>query len=377
VYDQQFDKLTGVTLLANRRSSFDLQFKGIASTIMKRNIDFAPLDVESPIRVFVGAEPEQVLAVKVLEHSIKKHASMAVRVEPLHQALQDAELVVPTPKRPELAPRTPFTYQRFAIPALKNFKGRAIYVDSDMQVFDDIKKLWTLPFQGAPLLAVQEPPGSGRRPQFSVMLLDCEALDWKVDEIIQQLDAGQWTYEELIYHMAAAPGWRAGIPSFWNDLERHEPGSSALTHYTDMDQQPWLETVNPIARVWCQGLLDAIADGAITRDLVVEEIAKGHVRPSLRAQIDLGIADPCALPKSARGSDDKFLPPHVLAASLAKYGRKQPSWRLRLTRSSRMMAWRMASKLGLWDGLKKGRQLLKKARQDMRVAAARRRHGVS
>ena len=50
---------------------------------MNADINFSPLDVDSPITIFVGTQPEQMLAFKVLEYSIRKHSSMSVRVVPL------------------------------------------------------------------------------------------------------------------------------------------------------------------------------------------------------------------------------------------------------------------------------------------------------
>src|SRR5207249_1624073 len=145
--------------LANSRSSFNRQFEEIARIIMTTSVDYAPLDVESPVRIYVAATDAQMLAVKVLEFSIKKHASVSVEVTPLHTT----GLAIPVPKDARNLPRTPFSFQRFLIPALKGYRGRAIYLDSDMQVFRDIRELWTLPFDGADLLTVREPEQSGRR----------------------------------------------------------------------------------------------------------------------------------------------------------------------------------------------------------------------
>src|SRR5689334_22832572 len=133
----------------------------------------------TPIRVYVGSQEAQMLAVKVLEFSIRRQASLPVEVFPLHHT----QIEFPLPKDVRNRPRTPFSFQRFYIPALAGFQGRAIYLDSDMQVFRDIRELWTLPFEGADLLAVREPGESGRRPQFSVMLLDCDALAWNLSDI--------------------------------------------------------------------------------------------------------------------------------------------------------------------------------------------------
>jgi hypothetical protein len=305
-YSREFSQLRDSTLLNNGHQSFDTQFQGFARTIMHTGIDFAPLNIESPIRVFVGAAPPQMLAVKVLEYSIRKHASMSVDVFPLCQAPLD----FPLPKDPANRPRTPFSFQRFVIPSLKHFHGRAIYVDSDMQVFRDMRELWTLPFNGADLLAAREPGDTGRRPQFSVMLLDCERLRWNLTEIVARLDSGELDYEKLMYRMAVAERIDAAIDPTWNSLERFDDGKTALLHYTDMNRQPWLSRANKLNYLWTRDLLEAIDHGIISREYVAAEVTAGHVRPSLLYQVDHRLEDTALLPKAARALDAKFIPPH-------------------------------------------------------------------
>ncbi len=83
-YGSAFDDLKDQTRLNNGQPSYDLQFQGFARTISSTGVDYAPLDIESPIRVYVGSQEEQMLSVRVLEHSIRRHASMSVQVQPLH-----------------------------------------------------------------------------------------------------------------------------------------------------------------------------------------------------------------------------------------------------------------------------------------------------
>jgi len=106
-YSSEFNYLRDKTLFSNSRESFDVQFRVIAETIMNTGINYAPLDVESPVRVYVGATEAQMLAVKVLEYSIRKYASMSVEVFPLHLSGK----VIPTPQHPDKRPRTPFSFQ--------------------------------------------------------------------------------------------------------------------------------------------------------------------------------------------------------------------------------------------------------------------------
>jgi hypothetical protein len=265
-----------------------------------------PPDVGSPIRVYVGSQEAQMLAVKVLEFSIRKYASLPVEVFPLHHGPVD----FPMPKDVRNRPRTPFSFQRFYIPMLAGYRGRAIYLDSDMQVFKDIRQLWTLPFDGADLLAAREAGESGRRPQFSVMLLNCAELHWSLPKIVAALDQGQLTYETLMYEMAVAKQVRAAIDPSWNSLERYEEGETALLHYTDMPTQPWVSRENKHGDLWVRDLIQAVREGVITREYIAEHVRQGFVRPSLLSQVELEVEQAGRLPKGVQALDDGFVPPY-------------------------------------------------------------------
>ena len=311
-YSKEFTDLKDKTLLANSRSSFDRQFEEIARTIATTGIDYAPLDVASPVRIYIGATESEMLPAKVLEYSIRKHASMTIEAYPLHQS----GIKIPLPKDPQRRPRTPFSFQRFLIPALTQYRGRAIYVDCDMQVFKDIRALWTLPLKGADLLTVKEPHASGRRPQFSVMVLNCETLAWDIDEIVRGLDEGRFTYESLVYEMCLTKNIRAEIEPQWNALERFSARDTALLHFTDMTTQPWISQENPLEYLWTADLIEAIHGGAISMEFVNQEVALGHVRPSLVYQLENRISDSLLLPLKARRMDQQFVPPY---RALAKH----------------------------------------------------------
>lgn len=305
-YSNAFDHLKHKTLLNNGHASFDLQFEGFARTILATGVDYAPLAEESPIRVYVGSQEEQMLAVKVLEYSIRRHASMTVEVMPLHEGGID----FPMPRDPANRPRTPFSFLRFTIPQLAGYRGRAIYLDSDMLVFQDVRKLWNLPFNGAELLAACEADATSRRPQFSVMLLDCERLQWTPQQVVDALDSGRLDYARLMHDMALADDVRATIPATWNSLEHYEAGRTALLHYTDMNHQPWVHRGNRWGPLWSQALKDAMAAGFIEADAVREHVARGWVRPSLLAEVGLGDGMPHWLPGAGAWQDRRFVPPY-------------------------------------------------------------------
>lgn len=262
--------------------------------------------IESPVRVYVGSQEAQMVPVKVLEHSIRKHTDLAVEVFPLHHA----RIEFPLPQDPLNRPRTPFSFQRFYIPQLAGNRGRAIYLDSDMQVFRDIRELWSLPFDGDDLLSAWELAESSRRPQFSVMVLNCETLRWDLNEIVAALDRGELTYETLMYEMKVARRVRTAIDPTWNSLERYEAGKTSLLHYTEMTRQPWISRENPLGFLWVRELIEAVERGGLDRALVEAHVGEGHLRPSLLYQLDHRVEDAAKLPASALALDASFVAPY-------------------------------------------------------------------
>jgi hypothetical protein len=276
-YARQFGDLEDKTLLANGHASFDRQFEGFARTIRRSGMFYAPLTVSAPVRVFVGTDSAQMLGLKILEYSIKCHASISVVVQPID------DRGIPVPRDPANRSRTGFSFSRFRIPELCNYRGRGIYMDADMQVFSDIIDLWTRPFEGASVLYADGPETTGRVPQFSVMLLDCSSLDWNVREIVGGFDEGRFKYGDLMQRLCilAPERMRAALPFEWNSLEHFEAGRTRLIHYTDMPTQPWVSSRNPNGKLFYRACREALTEGFLKPDDVYDEVEKGHVSPDL------------------------------------------------------------------------------------------------
>jgi lipopolysaccharide biosynthesis glycosyltransferase len=244
-------------------------------------------DISVPVRVFVGTDRSQLLAVKVLEYSIRRHTELPVEVHPM------LDLPLPEPKDPRQGKRTGFSFARFAIPQLAGYRDRALYLDPDMQVFKDIRSLWTLPFEGAKVIIQDQIPEEAQRKESSigarkkrikqtaVMLLDCGALDWDPVKIIQGLD-GQYTYEDLLFHLCILKPdeIRYTIPFEWNSLEFWNE-DTCLLHYTDMLTQPWVSPANKFGYLWLSEVRRMLDEGAMSLAEIQNEIDLGHFRPSL------------------------------------------------------------------------------------------------
>ena len=135
------------------------------------------------VRVYVGTDRSQLLAVAVLEHSIGRHTRRPVQVCPL------IDLDLPEPRDIRQGSRTNFSFARFAIPELAGYAGKALYLDADMLVFRDIGELWDIPLEGRSVAIQEGVPDhavshqkagapKARVKQCSVMLIDCARAAW-------------------------------------------------------------------------------------------------------------------------------------------------------------------------------------------------------
>jgi hypothetical protein len=261
---------------------------------------------------------------KVLEFSMRETSARSVEV----RAIASFDRPIQLPKDVRNQPRTPFSFQRFLIPELCEFKGRAIYLDADMQVFADIDELWSATMGSHDLLAVSEGT-DGRRGQFSVMLLDCARLGWQIEDVVRGLDEGRHTYEQLMYEMCVATSIGRTLDSAWNSLEKYVPGTTRLLHYTDMDTQPWVSLDNPLGRLWVACLKRAVGAGFIALEDVAREVAQGHARPSLMPEL----AGARLLDEQMRDMDAAFVAPY--RSITGSSGGVRPSWQATLAAYAR------------------------------------------
>lgn len=233
--------------------------------------------MQEEVTIFIGAGDRDRLAALVLESSIRRRTSGAVRIESLnHYANQ-----IPEPQHPENRPKTSFSFQRFLIPEVMNFQGRAIYLDSDMLLFTDIRELWSWSMDGHGVLGCERP---GHPPQFSVLLLDCGKVRWSIAELVAALDSRDLNYESLMT-LRFESSVSVTLPEEWNSIEKFLPGRTRLLHYSNQNLQPWRHEGNPLESLWLEELRVAVKGGMISREQVNEEACQGHLRHELLCQL--------------------------------------------------------------------------------------------
>lgn len=287
-YSGSFAHLDNATRLANGQASFDLQFVQLERIARRWGITYRP--AFEPLRVFVGCSEEELVPAHVLAHSIRQRSSIPVSVAPM------SGLDLPMPAKRENCPRTAFSFARFAIPRLAGYHGRALYLDSDMLVFGDIAELDALEFGEATVLCTYQyapeawQDNASFKPgrQFSVMVLDCDRLRWDVEGIVRGLDAGAYSYAELMFDLCIVPPAQIAdtVPTTWNHLEHKDDGTRNV-HFTVVPTQPWRSYDNPLREVWLHGYREAMATGAVPVALVRAGVSRGILTPDLLDALEL------------------------------------------------------------------------------------------
>jgi len=92
------------------------------------------------INVFIGYDSKEKVAFNVLAYSILRNSTKPVSITPVYLPNLRDDFVR---ERNSLS-STEFSFSRFIVPHLMNYKGWALFMDCDMLMTEDISKLWRL-----------------------------------------------------------------------------------------------------------------------------------------------------------------------------------------------------------------------------------------
>ena len=91
------------------------------------------------MNIYVGYDSKEDIAYRVCKHSILKRSSANVKI----RSLKLYELIANKLYNRTIDPlaSTEFTYSRFLVPTLNNFKGWAVFCDCDFLFFENVEKI--------------------------------------------------------------------------------------------------------------------------------------------------------------------------------------------------------------------------------------------
>jgi lipopolysaccharide biosynthesis glycosyltransferase len=107
------------------------------------------------MRVFIGCDRYHRQSALVLANSLRRRSSQPISITLLEQSQLIRSGLYWRPR--DSGQSTDFTFSRFLVPALLNYRGWALYLDGDMLCLDDLSNLWSLRNCDDALMCVQHP----------------------------------------------------------------------------------------------------------------------------------------------------------------------------------------------------------------------------
>jgi hypothetical protein len=199
--------------------------------------------------VFIGYDPRERAATNVLIDSLYQHSSVPLAITPLVTPQLERQGLYRRGRDPKQS--TAFSFTRFLVPRLMDYRGWAVFMDCDMLCRGDIAELWELRDDRYAVMCVQHEHVPSETVKFlgekqtpypkknwsSLMLMDCGrctalSVDYVNTASGLELHRFHWLGDDAL--IGALP------PGRWNHLVDVQPapaagvaeGGPALLHWT-------------------------------------------------------------------------------------------------------------------------------------------------
>jgi lipopolysaccharide biosynthesis glycosyltransferase len=185
------------------------------------------------IPIFIGYDNKVKIAYHVLAESILRNSSTPVTISPIN--LGNLKNIYT--RKQDLLASTEFSFSRFLVPYLMNYKGWAIFMDSDMVMLSDITELWNLRNEKYALQVCKHDYTPNSKNKFlgnnqtiyakknwsSLMLMDCSKCKTLTPEYVNtksglELHQFKWLDENLIGSIPLEWNWLVGEYPYKKDV---------------------------------------------------------------------------------------------------------------------------------------------------------------
>jgi hypothetical protein len=207
-----------------------------------------------------------------------------------------------------------FTLSRFMAVERMNYDGLAVVIDPDIFALQDPSELFNFDLKGKAIASCTKKGAWDT----SVMLLDCAKLKhWNMSEFLNRLAKHEVDYTKLMTLQTENQDLIIELPRIWNNLDTLTP-ETKMIHMTGRLTQPWKTglkidfTRNKMPKIF--GIIprepihkllgkydthyqkhpdqriedlfislskDAYKDGALTKEIIQQEINSKHVRADM------------------------------------------------------------------------------------------------
>jgi len=212
------------------------------------------------IKVFIGYDSKEKVAFNVLSYSILKNSTRPVSITPIYLPNIKDNF---TRERSNIE-STEFSFSRFIVPHLTNYKGWAVFMDCDQLMVGDIAELWRLrdekyavqvckhdyvPRTDTKFLG-QVQTKYPKKNWSSFMLMNCDKCTALTPDYVNtatglQLHQFKWLADDnLIGDLPLTWNWLAGEYEYKKDVKNihYTEGGPWFNEYRDCDySKEWLD----------------------------------------------------------------------------------------------------------------------------------------
>ena len=215
------------------------------------------------INIFIGYDSKEKVAFNVLAYSILKNSTRPVSITPIYLPNIKDNF---TRERSNLE-STEFSFSRFIVPHLANYKGWAVFMDCDQLMTGDIAELWRLRDEKYALQVCKHDYTPSTDKKFlgqiqtkyekknwsSFMLMNCDKCTALSPDYVNtatglQLHQFKWLEnEQLIGDLPLEWNWLAGEYQYKKDVKNihYTEGGPWFEDYKDCDySKEWFEYYN-------------------------------------------------------------------------------------------------------------------------------------
>lgn len=236
--------------------------------------------MREPIRVFIGVDGPRAVAIEVLKYSILRNTKSEVHFFHLEDMKFDGIFKKNGMSKEDVKNLmyTGFSFYRWAIPMLCDYKGRAIYLDADIINFHDINDLWSMDMKGKSHVL--------NKNYSSVMLIDCEKAKWDFAHMCKGALEDKTTYKNYMWCKGGlcTSENKGSIDPSWNHLDKWDETTKML-HYTKVPTQPWDFLDHKHGDKFYELLDECLEYGFISEEELDNAIQKGVCNSKIKSKL--------------------------------------------------------------------------------------------
>ena len=250
------------------------------------------MSIFNKIKIFIGSGEASILERKTLIYSLRKNTNKDLDIyvfNGTHNSIElnkDEPVLAPMNLRIKYKNFTEFSLYRYLIPQICQYKGKAIYLDSDMICLDDIEELFNTSIESHDFLAKKNAYSDPKENLWgpSVMLINCSTFKPNLNQIFDDIENGLYSVMDFTrfspLFLKFYPYKIGELDPNWNVFDSYNQ-QTKLIHYTDLNTQPWKYPNHPYGSLWFKYFNEAFKFGYITEYDIYASIQRGYVRKDI------------------------------------------------------------------------------------------------